>query len=603
MTELDDHELLAEYALSESEPAFAALVARYVNLVYSAALRFTGNPHHAEEITQAVFVILARKAGSLRRGVVLSGWLYQTARLTAANFVKGEIRRQQREQEAYMQSTLNEPDAVAWEQIAPLLEEAMGGLGETDRNAVVLRYFENRSLEEVGAQLKLNTSATQKRVGRALDKLRKFFTKRGVALSGAAIAGAVATNSVQAAPAAVAKSVTALALAKGAAASGSTLTLINGALKIMAWTKAKTAIVAGVTVLLAAGTTTLAVKAINAGRTRTALATMQGDWEGTIIAGKTPLRLVLRIFKTNDTYSAVLDSVDEGATGIPITRISARANSIHAELPALDADYQAALNAGGTEMSGTWKQLKRSYPLTLKRTTEADRVAEPMAAAAYAPRPDSDLQGAWEGTLKAGNVDLRLGLRIAEPAAGTFQAQMDSLDQGARNMPVTSLTYNKPAIRLEMASIGGVFEGNVSGRDDEMTGTWKQAGKKFPLTFRRGQANAQSTDDEKDYGQGTSVEVEGHWKGVLEVNRLTLHIVFHIAHMSDGSYTATMDSPDQGATGIPATAAQITYPNVRLEWKAFDGVFAGKLENGRLTGIWRQGKATLPLKLEREVAK
>ena len=93
MTEWDDHELLAEYARTESEAAFATLVARYVNLVYSAALRFTGNPHHAEEITQAVFIILAQKAGRVAARTVLSGWLYQTARLTAANFVKGEIRR------------------------------------------------------------------------------------------------------------------------------------------------------------------------------------------------------------------------------------------------------------------------------------------------------------------------------------------------------------------------------------------------------------------------------------------------------------------------------------------------------------------------------
>src|SRR5271157_4201747 len=124
MTEMDDHELLGEYTRSASEVAFAALVTRHVNLVYSAALRFTGNPHHAEEVTQAVFVILARRAGGFRRGVVLSGWLYQTARLTAANFVKGEIRRQKREQEAYMQSTLNEPDTAGWQQIAPLLDEA-----------------------------------------------------------------------------------------------------------------------------------------------------------------------------------------------------------------------------------------------------------------------------------------------------------------------------------------------------------------------------------------------------------------------------------------------------------------------------------------------
>jgi hypothetical protein len=330
---------------------------------------------------------------------------------------------------------------------------------------------------------------------------------------------------------------------------------------------------------------------------------MQGDWEGTVTIGQAQLRLVVRIFKTNDTYRAVLDSVDQGAKDIPITRLSARADSIQLGLPALDAEYQAALNAGGTEMSGTWKQLKHSYPMTLKRTTEADRIAEPLAAGEYAPRPDSDLQGAWEGTLQVGKVDLRLGLRIAEPAPGTYRAQMDSVDQGARNLPVTSLTYHKPAIRLEMTSIKGVFEGNVSGRDDEIAGTWTQMGKKFPLTFRRVQANASSTADELDYGQGNRFEVEGHWKGVLEINRLTLHLVFHIARLPDGSYSATLDSIDQGATGIPATAAEFTRPNVRLEWKALDGVFAGKLENGRLAGTWSQGKTTLPLKLERDVAK
>src|SRR5664280_3275183 len=185
MTEPNDHELLAQYARSESETAFAALVARYVNLVYSAALRFTGNPHHAEEITQAVFIILARKAGSLRPGTVLSGWLYQTARLTTANFVKGEIRRQRCEQEAYMQSTLTEPDAAAWEQIAPLLDEAMGRLGEADRNAIVLRFFENKTAQEVAATLKLNVAAVRKRVSRALEKLRKYFVRRGVTLSAA----------------------------------------------------------------------------------------------------------------------------------------------------------------------------------------------------------------------------------------------------------------------------------------------------------------------------------------------------------------------------------------------------------------------------------
>ena len=267
MPEPDDQQLLREYAETNSETAFATLVARHVNLVYSAALRFSGNPPRAEEITQAVFIILARKAKSLGRNIVLSGWLYQTARLTAANVVKSDIRRQRREQEAYMQSTLNEPDPAAWEQIAPLLDEAMGRLGETDRNAVVLRFFENKSAREVAVALKLTEAAAHKRVNRALEKLRKIFSKRGIDSTTAAIAGQISAHSVQAAPVGLAKKISVVAVAKGAAASTSTLTLIKGALKIMAWSKMKTVIVAGAIVLLAAGTTTVTVKEIQEHKT------------------------------------------------------------------------------------------------------------------------------------------------------------------------------------------------------------------------------------------------------------------------------------------------------------------------------------------------
>jgi uncharacterized protein (TIGR03435 family) len=289
MTELDDHELLAAYARHHSETAFAALVARHVSLVHSAALRFTSDPQQAEEITQAVFIILARKAGSLRGGVVLSGWLYQTARLTAANLVKGEIRRQRREQEACMQTTVNEEDESAWEQIAPLLDEAMGRLGETDRNAVVLRYFENKTAAEIGARLKLKEAAAHKRVTRSLEKLRKFFTQRGVVLAATAIAGAVSANSVQAAPAGLAQTISTVALAKGAAAGGSTLTLVKGALKIMAWTKAKVIVMTSVALVLTAGTTTVAVKEIDSHR----VYDWQKRWDFSMMA-KVPPQVAIR---------------------------------------------------------------------------------------------------------------------------------------------------------------------------------------------------------------------------------------------------------------------------------------------------------------------
>ncbi len=261
----DDLTLLREYARNNSEEAFAALVSRHVNLVYSVALRQVRDPHLAGEITQAVFIILARKADALGPQIILPGWLCRTARYASANALTIQRRRQRREQEAHMQSILNEAEPMqeeTWNQIAPLLDGAMEQLGQKDHDALVLRFFENKNFTEVGAALGASEDAAKMRVNRALEKLRKFFTKRGVSSTTAIIAGTISANSVQAAPVALAKSVTAVAIVKGAAASGSTLTLIKGALKIMAWTKAKTAIVIGAGILLAGGTATITYKEI-----------------------------------------------------------------------------------------------------------------------------------------------------------------------------------------------------------------------------------------------------------------------------------------------------------------------------------------------------
>jgi RNA polymerase sigma factor (sigma-70 family) len=266
--------LVREYAARQSEQAFETLVSRNVSLVHSAALRQLRDPHLAEEITQTVFIILARKAGSLNPKTILPGWLYRTTRYVSAAALKIQRRREHREQEAQMQAVIQEAQTdPAWQQFSPLLDEAMANLRDKDRDAIVLRYFQNRSLRDVGAVLGVDEYAAQKRVARALEKLRAFFTKRGVRSTAEIIAGAISANSVQTAPALLAKSVTAVAFAKGATASISTLTLIKGALKIMAWTKVKTAIVGGVCVLLAAGTTTITI--YNLGKP---MRTIQSEW-------------------------------------------------------------------------------------------------------------------------------------------------------------------------------------------------------------------------------------------------------------------------------------------------------------------------------------
>jgi RNA polymerase sigma factor (sigma-70 family) len=259
----DDSALLRQYAEDHSDEAFAALVTRHINLVYSVALRHVGNPQNAEEITQAVFIILSKKAASLRHDKALSSWLFQATRLTANNFVRSETRRHRREEEAHMQSVLDEAGTEVWPRIAPLLDTAVAGLREKDRQAIVLRFYEGRNLREVGLALGASEDAAEKRVSRALEKLRKFFAKRGVSSTTAILAGAVAANSVQAAPVALAKSVTAVAVVKGSMAAASTLALVKGTVKIMTWTKLKFALGGSVAALLAGGAITIALSQTN----------------------------------------------------------------------------------------------------------------------------------------------------------------------------------------------------------------------------------------------------------------------------------------------------------------------------------------------------
>ena len=377
----DDMALAREYARNHSETAFAALVSRHLNLVYSVALREVRDPHLAEEVAQAAFIILARKAGALGPRTILSGWLCRTARYVSAEMLRSQRRRQTREQEAYMQSLLNETESGAWMQIAPLLETAMTQLGEQEHNAIVLRFYEGKALKQVGAALGTGEDAARMRINRALEKLRKFFARRGLTLSAALITAAVSANAVQAAPIGLATTVTAAAV-QGTAVTTSTLTLIKGALKLMAWTKAKTAIVSGVVVLLAAGTATVTVKEIQAHRTYSSYP-WQGR-EGVIMdeqVNQPPqVRILPSKFHTPDW--AILQHGKLIGTGVSAQNVVASAYGyvtstrvvFSASLPADRYDYIACLPYGeGANEKALQAEVKRKFGVVGKiETRDAD---------------------------------------------------------------------------------------------------------------------------------------------------------------------------------------------------------------------------------------
>src|SRR5206468_4836074 len=231
---LDDHQLLRRYANDGSEAAFAELVSRYVNLVYSAALRRAGGDEHlAQDVAQLVFTDLARKARSLPHEVVLAGWLHRATRFAAAQLIRTERRRQRREQEAVV---MNISESTSdWEQIRPLLDEALDELSRADRDAVILRFMEQRSFSEIGRALGSNEEAARKRVSRALEKLRALMVRRGVTTTAAALSTAVTVNAVQVVPAGLAATLTTASLASAGTGTATTLTT----LKFMAATKLK----------------------------------------------------------------------------------------------------------------------------------------------------------------------------------------------------------------------------------------------------------------------------------------------------------------------------------------------------------------------------
>src|SRR5688572_15586538 len=246
----DSQALLAEYATNGTETAFREIVSRYLDFVYSTAIRLVdGNTQLAEDVTQTVFISLAKHARSLSSGVMLGGWLHQRTFHLATKAARGERRRQIREREAVAMNDLQDDSNAQWRAVAPILYEAIRQLAPADRMAVLLRFFERRDFRSVGRALGSHEDAARMRVNRAVEKLHALLKARGASLSTTTLATVLAAETVVAAPPALATVAASAALASASA--GTAITFLN----IITMTKLK----AGLTTALVLALATTAV--------------------------------------------------------------------------------------------------------------------------------------------------------------------------------------------------------------------------------------------------------------------------------------------------------------------------------------------------------
>lgn len=209
-----------------------------------------------------------------------------------------------------------------------------------------------------------------------------------------------------------------------------------------------------------------------------------GDWKGTLKTQGPELRLVLHVQKEGDGLKATLDSIDQGANGIPVADVSLKGNRLNLDVAAVKGTYDAEMSADGKTLTGNWRQAGLDLPLTMTRGSGFDEGQPSTKSATVAP-----LLGVWEGSLDAGSSKLRVRFTLKDDDKGQISGKFDSIDQGAKGIPMSEMSLAGADFHFDLRGVGGKYDGKVSADKQTIKGTWYQGDAALPLEFAKSTAS------------------------------------------------------------------------------------------------------------------
>jgi RNA polymerase sigma factor (sigma-70 family) len=455
-----DSQLLRAYAEHRSEAAFAELVRRHVNLVYSAALRMVCDSHLAQDVTQGVFVALAKNATQLTDRSVLSGWLHRTVQNIAAQNVRTDVRRRTREQEVAAMNEILAPESEAsWEHIAPHLDTALSELSEPDRDALLLRYFERKSAIEMAQILVVSDEAAQKRVSRAIERLRKFLAKHGITVGASGLVAVVSANAVQAAPIGLAVTIsTAVVLGGTTIATTATATAIN----TIAMTTLQKTIIA-VTLTAAIGIAIYQV--LETSRLRSQIRELQQT-----LTNQTQTVESKQLDSSNRLASLQEENNRLNRNATELLKLRGEVNRLRRQIPALSAvtptplveetitntppfqtysvTNQVDLDWGQTLVAGGWKIPSGDRVLLLATLAPLEDASQLMLHVKIAEIAKENLTSVWPDGMATDGNDSKTGILEREQFDPFVKNLTQSGASRVRDMAMTTMTGRECLIQM-----------------------------------------------------------------------------------------------------------------------------------------------------------